>query len=58
MATKAALPQYKIADTSEVNQLGHSKWKAEKVKLGLKQAEDRSSLIPSEQVWHKLGLER
>jgi hypothetical protein len=58
MDIKTAAPSYKIADTSEALELGHARWKQEKVQLGLKQSEDRASLIPSDQVWRKLGLER
>jgi hypothetical protein len=58
MATKAAPSDYKIADTGEPIESGHSKWKREKVERGLAQAKDRDSMIPAERVWRNLGLER
>jgi hypothetical protein len=58
MATKAAPPSYKIAETGEATEAGHAKWKQKKVQIGLEQAEDRASMIPAEHVWRKLGLER
>ena len=58
MATKASPPAHKIADTGETPEAGHAAWKRSKIELGLKQAEDRASLIPAEKVWRDLGLER
>jgi hypothetical protein len=58
MATKAASPDFKTADTGETIEHGHAKWKRDKVALGLEQAKDRDSMIPAEHVWRNLGLER
>ena len=58
MATKSVPPEFKIAETGEPIELGHSKWKREKVSRGLEQATDRDSMIPAERVWRNLGLER
>ena len=58
MATKASPPAHKIADTGESPESGHAVWKRSKIELGLKQAEDRASLIPADKVWRDLGLER
>jgi hypothetical protein len=58
MATKPAVPAAKIADTGETAQRGHAAWKRGKVLRGIEQAENRDGLIPSNQVWRKLGLER
>ena len=58
MAIKASPPAHKIADTGETPERGHAVWKRSKIELGLKQAEDRASLIPADKVWRDLGLER
>ena len=58
MATKAAPPDFKTADTGESIERGHAKWKQEKVARGLEQAKDRDSMIPADRVWRNLGLER
>ncbi len=57
MATKASLPVYKIADIGDPPERGHAAWKRSKIELGLKQSEDRASLIPADKVWRDLGLE-
>ena len=33
-------------------------WKKAKIREGLKQAKDRSKMIPADKVWAELGLER
>ena len=58
MATKAASPDHKIADTGEPVEPGHAEWKRGKVMRGLEQSKDRDSMIPAERVWRNLGLER
>ena len=58
MATEAAPPTHKIADTGETPEHGHAAWKRAKIERGLAQAGDRASLIPAEKVWRDLGLER
>ena len=57
MATKSASPEFKTAEIGEPTELGHSKWKREKVARGLEQAKDRDSMTPAERVWRNLGLE-
>ena len=57
MATKASPPAHQIAGTGEASERGHTAWKRSKIELGLKQAEDRASLIPADKVWRDLGLE-
>jgi hypothetical protein len=54
MVTKTALPIDKDAATEP----GYADWKRGKIERGIKQAQDRDSLIPAAQVWQKLGLER
>jgi hypothetical protein len=58
MVSKTLPPEYKIVDTGEMVEAGHEKWKRAKVERGLKQAEDRDSLIAADRVWRELGLER
>lgn len=58
MNAKTSPPEYKTADTDEAVQVGHAAWKREKVMRGLEQAKDREHLIPPDQVWRNLGLER
>lgn len=36
----------------------YTAWKEAKIKSALKQAEDRSNMIPAEDVWEKFGFER
>ncbi|MFQ5562066.1 MAG: hypothetical protein ACE5FO_00710 [Parvularculaceae bacterium] len=33
-------------------------WKKAKIRKALKEAEDRSKMIPAHKVWEELGLER
>ncbi|TCR04655.1 hypothetical protein EDF70_102758 [Neorhizobium sp. JUb45] len=33
-------------------------WKERKIRAALKQAEDRSCMVPAKTVWEKFGLER
>lgn len=57
MATKASPPAHKIADTGESPEHGHAVWKRSKIEFGLKQAEDRASLVPADKVWRDLCFE-
>ena len=57
MASKV-LPGDKISDASPVGGADHAAWKRAKIENGLTQSADRSQMIPAEEVWRKLGLER
>lgn len=57
MAIKT-LPAEKIADSGCVAEPGHAAWKRSKVERALDQATDRTLMIPADEVWRKLGLER
>jgi hypothetical protein len=37
---------------------GYEAWKREKIERGIAQSRDRASMIPVEQVWRDLKLER
>lgn len=37
---------------------GYAAWKRAKIERGLEQARDRSAMIPVEQIWRDLTLER
>jgi hypothetical protein len=58
MVSKTLPPEYKIVDTGETAEPGYEKWKRDKVERGLKQAEDRNSIISADRIWRELGLER
>jgi hypothetical protein len=57
MTTKANVPALKISDTEEPKSSGYDAWKRKKIRAGLDQAKDRTSLTPADQVWRELGLE-
>lgn len=57
MATRNKVPDYKIRDTDEPKAPGYDAWKRAKIEKALEEAKDRSSLIPAEEVWRRLGLE-
>lgn len=42
----------------ESTDLDYLAWKEEKIRKALKQAEDRSLMIPADKVWEKFGFER
>lgn len=48
----------KIRETDEAPEPGYAAWKKRKIERGLEQARNRDSLIPADEVWRKLGLER
>jgi hypothetical protein len=48
----------KVHDTEGPTERGYGAWKRAKVERGLKQSEDRDAMIPVEQVWRDLNLER
>lgn len=52
------LSQDKVTVTDRAAERGYGAWKRAKIEHGLKQAEDRDALIPIEQVWRDLKLER
>lgn len=54
----SALPKEKLSAEEAPAERGHAAWKRAKIERGLQQAEDRSAMIPAEQVWRDLGLER
>lgn len=54
----SALPKEKLSAEDAPAERGHPAWMRAKIERGLKQAEDRAAMIPLEQVWRDLGLER
>ena len=58
MKVKETIPTDMISADNGPPERGYRKWKQAKIERALAQAEDRSSLIPAEQVWRDLGLER
>jgi hypothetical protein len=48
----------KLADTGGSVERGHAAWKRAKIERGLAEAQDRSRLIPAEQLLRELGIER
>jgi hypothetical protein len=48
----------KIADSGSSAEPGYAAWKRAKIESALRQASDRSCMIPEDQVWRELGLER
>lgn len=56
---KAALPDRdELQADGETPEPGYAAWKQAKVEKGLAQTADRSAMIPVEQVWRDLKLER
>ena len=47
----------KLPDDGKVIEPGYTAWRRAKIKRGLAQARDRSSMIPVEQVWRDLKRE-
>ncbi len=37
---------------------GYDAWKEKKIRAALKQADDRSSMVPAKKVWERFGFER
>lgn len=58
MAVKARPETEEVADHDVAAERGYSSWKRAKVEVGLEQSKDRDTLIPAEEVWRELGLER
>jgi hypothetical protein len=58
MKARTAPPDHKVAETGERPERGYAAWKRAKIERALAQAEDRDSLIPAENLWRDLGLER
>lgn len=58
MAVKARPETEKVADHDVAAERGYASWKRAKVEVGLEQSKDRDTLIPAEEVWRELGLER
>ena len=58
MKSKTAPPSYKVTDGDDVSEAGYAAYKKQKIERGLEQAKHRESLIPADQVWRNLGLER
>ncbi|MDT8760304.1 hypothetical protein MZO42_16505 [Sphingomonas psychrotolerans] len=50
-------PRDKIEDADAPAEPGHAAWKRAKVERGLAEAQDRSAMIPVEQVLRDLKLE-
>jgi len=48
----------KIEEEGALAEPGYDAWKRRKVERAKAQADDRASLIPAEEVWRDLGLER
>lgn len=48
----------KLAAEGGAVDAGYAEWKQAKVKKGLAQRQDRAAVIPVEQVWRDLKLER
>jgi len=48
----------KLGDTNADPERGYDAWLRRKIARGLDEARDREALIPAEQVWRDLGLER
>ena len=53
-----AAPDVAKLEESGLTEQGYQQWKLAKVHKGLAEAADRDSLIPAEQVWRDLDLER
>lgn len=54
----AAVSADKIEEAGSPPEPGYDAWKRRKIERAKAQAEDRGSLVPAEQVWRDLGLER
>ncbi|MCP3734816.1 hypothetical protein M9979_08025 [Sphingomonas sp. RP10(2022)] len=55
MATRT---DHETPDGGEGTEPGYAAWKRAKIERGLTQSRDRSAMIPVEQVWRDLKLER
>ena len=49
---------HELPEDGEAIEPGYAKWKRAKIEGGLEQARDRSVMIPLEQLWRDLKLER
>jgi hypothetical protein len=56
MATRSKAPEW-LDPADGPREPGYDAWKRAKVARALKQTEDRTGMIPAEQVWRELGLE-
>ena len=54
----AATPAEKIDETGVPAESDYQAWKRRKIEASKAQSEDRDSMIPADQVWRDLGLER
>ena len=57
MTSKVAQDPTKVTDAQGSVEKNYAAWKRAKVERGLKQAKDRDSLIPAQQVWREFNLE-
>ncbi len=48
----------KLEDAGAPVDPGYAAWKRQRIERAKAQAEDREAMIPAEQVWRDLGLER
>jgi len=48
----------KLVDEGGVPEAGYAAWKRAKIARGLAESRDRAAMIPVEQVWRDLKLER
>ena len=55
--TIKVIPADKVSETSAPIERGYEAWKRAKIERGLAQAQDRSAMIPLEQVLRDFGLE-
>lgn len=58
MTSKVTRNPTKVTGEQGSVEKGYAAWKRAKVERGLKQAKDRDSLIPAQQVWREFDLER
>lgn len=59
MAMKTRTPPVDEATRTDAGtEPGHADWKRAKVQRAIAEAKDRDAMIPAEQVWRDLGLER
>jgi hypothetical protein len=58
MKAKTAPQPYVLTDGDDVSETGYVAYKKQKIERGLEQVKVRSTLIPADQVWRNLGLER
>lgn len=58
MKASSIAPNEKTNETAATREPGYEAWKRARIEAALRQAADRSQMIPENEIWRELGLER